>query len=497
MQTEPQVLLFAGANQQAVQEFEQAFGDFYMLRTAIGAREALDILEREPIHMVITDYLLANENSSDETGVRLLEQMVRTHPKVGRMLTTPDGNMDALLDAVNHTSIHGSIVKPFQVERARGTIDEILAKVLVRRREMDRDSGPTQDPSLTELKEQLTKAQIELGSALQELKATQYQLIISEKMAALGQLVANVGHEINTPVGAIKSSATSMVKTLRPFIKELPGLMKSMEAEHAELLHELLIQASSNETSLSTREERAYRRELEERFTKLGVEDADEVARSLVEMQLVEDIDKFAMLFGLKQGKAILEMVKHVAQLRSALININMAAEKTTKIIIALKSYSYVSKDDRFEPVMLDQSIQSILTIYHNLLKHGIQVIKNYQEVPPIPAIPDQLGQVWANIIHNAIQAMKGSGTLTISIALEDPYVHVRIADSGAGIPPENINRIFEPFFTTKEHGEGSGLGLDICRRIVERHRGKIDVESKPGDTSFSVYLPLEQPAGA
>jgi signal transduction histidine kinase len=100
---------------------------------------------------------------------------------------------------------------------------------------------------------------------------------------------------------------------------------------------------------------------------------------------------------------------------------------------------------------------------------------------------------VWANLISNAIYAMKGSGTLTIEIATEAPYVRVRIIDTGPGIPPEIVNRIFEPFFTTKEAGEGNGLGLDICRRIVERHRGRITVESKPGNTCFSVYLPLEQ----
>ena len=106
----------------------------------------------------------------------------------------------------------------------------------------------------------------------------------------------------------------------------------------------------------------------------------------------------------------------------------------------------------------------------------------------------DELNQVWTNIIHNAVQACGGRGEITVETALEGEDVVVRIADNGPGIPAEVLPRIFEPFFTTKPKGEGSGLGLVIVKRIVEKHRGQIAVESRPGQTTFTVRLPVQGP---
>jgi signal transduction histidine kinase len=132
------------------------------------------------------------------------------------------------------------------------------------------------------------------------------------------------------------------------------------------------------------------------------------------------------------------------------------------------------------------------LTIYHNQLKHGVEVTKNYQTVPTILCLPDELNQVWTNLIHNAIQAMNNQGELEIAVFPQSDYVVTQITDSGPGIPDPIKARIFEPFFTTKPAGEGSGLGLDIVRKIVEKHQGKIEVESQPGRTTFSVILPIK-----
>lgn len=480
------LLLYVSEDVPNLNAFEGDFNRSFAVRTASSAREARDILQREPIQVLLTDSNLTYENS----GTGFLVDMSREYPAVIRGMVFESLDPEQLIAALNKAHIELCIIKPYDIAKTREQLESLFRQYHNIAQSYQKEGTDTEE----DLKSQLTRAKIDLGSAYQELKATQYQLIISEKMAALGQLVANVGHEINTPVTAIKSSSQTLGKLLKPLIKEMPPLMREISGDHAELFHELMITAAANETSLTTREERIYRRELEERFTQVGVENAEDLAKAFIEMQLVEGMEHFAPLFALPQGMAIVNCVKYVAQLKGALVNINVAAEKTTKIIMALKSYSYVSKDDKFEPVILDQNIQAILTIYHNLLKHGVQVIKNYQEVPPIPGIPDQLGQVWANLIHNAIQAMRGSGTLTIELKLEEPYVAVFITDSGPGIPEEIINRIFEPFFTTKDHGEGSGLGLDICRRIVERHLGKISVDSEPGRTSFKVLLPLEQP---
>lgn len=486
MSSTPHILLYVSDDIAHLSAFETDFNRSFAVRTASSTREAHDILQREPIQVLLANALLKHEGGA----IAFLQDTARTYPKVGRAIIGDGPDTTFIAPAVNKAHVQLCIVRPYDVAEVRQQLESLFKQ----RSALEAAFTQTGNESEEELKSQLTKAKIDLGSAYQELKATQYQLIVSEKMAALGQLVANVGHEINTPVTAIKSSSQTLAKLLKPLVNDMPPLVRQIGDENAKLFHELMATAAANENSLTTREERIFRRQLEERFTQEGVENAEDLAKSFVEMQLVDGMEQFAPLFALPQAQAIVSCVKYVAQLKGALVNINVAAEKTTKIIMALKSYSYVSKDDKFEPVILDQNVQAILTIYHNLLKHGVQVVKNYQEVPPVPGIPDQLGQVWANLIHNAIQAMRGSGTLSIDLKLEEPYVAVFITDSGPGIPQEIVNRIFEPFFTTKEHGEGSGLGLDICRRIVERHRGKISVESEPGRTTFKVLLPLEQP---
>ncbi|MEO0948456.1 MAG: ATP-binding protein, partial [Cyanobacteria bacterium J06641_5] len=136
--------------------------------------------------------------------------------------------------------------------------------------------------------------------------------------------------------------------------------------------------------------------------------------------------------------------------------------------------------------------IETTLELYHNYIKKGIEVIRNYQDLPEIEGYPDELLQVWTNLIHNGVQAMEGRGTLTISTDTNSDRVTVVVQDSGAGIEPAVQDRIFDPFFTTKSQGQGSGLGLSIAKEIVEKHRGQITLSSQPGQTEFTVVLPLK-----
>ncbi|HEW98064.1 MAG: hypothetical protein DRR16_24805 [Candidatus Parabeggiatoa sp. nov. 3] len=128
---------------------------------------------------------------------------------------------------------------------------------------------------------------------------------------------------------------------------------------------------------------------------------------------------------------------------------------------------------------------------FNKLKSSSIKVIKHYAELPPIWCYADELNQVWTNLVHNALQAMDDKGTLTIETFPQDNQVLISIIDNGKGIAPEIKEKIFEPFFTTKRAGEGSGLGLDIVRKIVKKHEGKITFESQPGKTTFTVFLPV------
>jgi signal transduction histidine kinase len=144
------------------------------------------------------------------------------------------------------------------------------------------------------------------------------------------------------------------------------------------------------------------------------------------------------------------------------------------------------------QEVDIKHSLETTLTIMNHKLKHGISVTRDYApDLPKVMAYGSELNQVWTNIIDNAADAMKNNGKLLVRAARENEYVLVEIADNGPGIPPEIQSRIFDPFFTTKGVGEGSGLGLDLVHRIVQKMRGFITIKSVPGDTRFRVRIPI------
>jgi len=150
----------------------------------------------------------------------------------------------------------------------------------------------------------------------------------------------------------------------------------------------------------------------------------------------------------------------------------------------------------RVQDVDIVRSLEATLAVLNPRLRDGVTVQREYQPVPLlVNSFGSELNQVWTNIIENAVDAMVGKGELRVRIFREERYVVVEIGDNGPGIPPEVKSHIFEPFFTTKGVGEGTGLGLDAVQRIVKKHRGDIQVRSKPGDTRFQVWLPFSESA--
>ena len=188
----------------------------------------------------------------------------------------------------------------------------------------------------------------------------------------------------------------------------------------------------------------------------------------------------------------ILDTAYQLVSLQKSTQTIITATERAAKVVFALKTYSRYDTTGEKVLAKIPEGIETILTLYHNQLKQGVEVIRNYQDsFPPILCYPDELNQVWTNLIHNALQAMENKGSLKIDVKQQDGSIVVSITDSGKGIPPEILPRIFEPFFTTKPAGEGSGLGLDIVKKIIDKHQGKITVDSSPGQTTFTVFLPI------
>jgi signal transduction histidine kinase len=173
--------------------------------------------------------------------------------------------------------------------------------------------------------------------------------------------------------------------------------------------------------------------------------------------------------------------------------NIKTAVDRASKIVFALKSYARNDQAQEMVLANIPESIDTVLTIYHNQLKQGINLTKKFDQVPQIYCYPDELNQVWTNLIHNAAQAMNGTGDLSISLEkLDATSLQISVSDTGIGIPPENLEKIFDAFYTTKPAGEGSGLGLYIVKQIIEKHQGCISVKSELGKgTTVFVKFPL------
>ena len=338
--------------------------------------------------------------------------------------------------------------------------------------------------------EELQQNNQKLSQTLQELKTTQNELIQSEKMAALGQLVAGIAHEINTPLGAIRAAIGNTDKALEGTLSQLPQLLPLLNPQQQTNFFSFLQLALNNQTNLSTREKRQIKRTVTKQLESEHITNAKQLAHLIAEAGLHHGLESQISLLQTPHAHEIVQIAYDIARLYSNSQNINNAVERASKIVFALKSYTRYDHSGEKQLVEITEGIETVLELYHNYLKKGVEVVRNYQDIPKILCYGDELVQVWTNLIHNAIQAMDGKGKIEIQVGVENQNLVVEITDSGAGIPPEIQDKIFQPFFTTKPTGEGSGLGLEIVKKIVDKHQGKIDFESQPGKTTFRVKLP-------
>ncbi len=285
---------------------------------------------------------------------------------------------------------------------------------------------------ISQQKEEIAAQRDNLEQTYNNLKNTQEQLIQSEKMASLGQLTAGVAHEINNPINFVSAGIDSL---------------------------------------------------------KDNYSDMTEVARQYFALNPEEDNkQKLIKLNRLKKEVGVEELMKESEQLFRSIKN---GANRTKEIVKSLRNFTRLDESD-LKLAHLHEGIDSTLIILGSQMKDRIEIVKNYGDLEPINCYPGQLNQVFMNILNNAVQAIKGTGTIRIQTYKNGQYAVVKIKDSGSGMTEEVKKHIFEPFFTTKEVGEGTGLGLSITYGIIEKHHGKIEVETAPGQgTEFTIKLPL------
>lgn len=290
--------------------------------------------------------------------------------------------------------------------------------------------------SLEENVEELSRTNNELQALNTKLAQAQSQLLQSEKMAAIGMLAAGVAHEINNPVGFIKSNMQSLGK----YIDDLLRVVSAYEKVEALLP-----------------EHRASFTELHRLQEQIDFE--------------YEKTDILALMSESLQG-----------------------LERVTKIVQNLKDFSHIESQDKWIVDDIHKEVESTLSIIRYELS-SCEVKKEYGVLPPVECLPSQLNQVFMNLLMNAAQAIETRGTITIRTGTGDDTVWIEIADTGNGIAPESLSHIFEPFYTTKPVGKGTGLGLFVSYSIVQKHHGRITVESDVGiGTTFRVWLPIRQP---
>lgn len=346
------------------------------------------------------------------------------------------------------------------------------------------------------LDEMLPMAKHLLDGYIHTLEAIETAVRERGRLISLGTLAAGLTHELNNPAAAVRSAAGDLRAVMDRLVGQVCSVATAQltpaQAQAMTALQAQAVASASSAPRLSAIETGRREEELGEWL------EAHEVANpwTLAPAFVAAGLDRAWLESALHAvgANCLNDALNWVADtlLATALLDqIDDSSGRISQLVSAVKDYSYVDRANEREIDIYDGIEKTLLILGHKL--GGVEVVRDYDEsLPPVLASGNELNQVWTNLLDNAVDAMQGRGKIIIQTRRDGPTAVVEIVDHGPGIPPEVAARIFEPFYTTKDVGKGTGLGLDIARRIVvDRYHGEITFSSVPGETRFVVRLPL------
>jgi len=319
-----------------------------------------------------------------------------------------------------------------------------------------------------------------------------------EKLMSLGKLSAGLAHELNNPASAMVRSAKELHNKLHQTPDKFKKVMK-IKADDAmiDAINDILFSTLNEGTkdTLSTLDRNDLEDELTDWMDDHDIQDIEDKVETFTDYSMsIEKLEEVYKIIGKdNQMEAVLGWIENVLSTEKLIREIKESSDRIAELVKSVKGYSHMDKSPVKENIDIkDGIVSTIVMLKHKIKAKQINLEKQFDDtLPRINAYGGELNQVWTNIIDNAIDALPKGGTLKIKTYKRAHNLCVDISDNGVGIPEEIITKIFDPFFTTKKMNEGTGMGLDIVKKIMRRNQGDIQVQSEKGNTIFTVCFPI------
>lgn len=342
---------------------------------------------------------------------------------------------------------------------------------------------------LKESQKQLEVKNTLLKENMDQIITMQSEIVEREKLATLGMLIAGIAHEINSPLGAIKASNEYLHKI---FTESFLNAIQYISPDVIQAGLSLFAMRNVDSIATTTRDIRKFQKDalnyLEHYFP--DTENKSFYANVIIELGLQSDIAKLSEFIIHKQSKEVFLFAQYLIHIFKAVSTVGLAVNRAGSVVKALNTFSHGNIDQELSHFKLHDSFNSVITLLWNKIKYSAYVENNIPQELMISGSADELSQVWTNIINNALQAADNKCKIWIDYTEENEMHRICISNDGPAIPSEIVPKIFDAFFSTKKRGEGTGLGLNIVKKIIEKHQGKIECHSDEKKTRFLIFLP-------